>query len=348
LRGVTRLAAIVVLLTAAAAAAAAPTARVSTAVDSRLCPFPLAVTVTQGGAADQVATSVLHFELDGPSTVALRNVRTGRTAVLRSPGSFAVDTRTGSVTFHGRHVWYWSTGKHVPYLSTTGTGTLRAPSYVLAPGTSRARVIDPCALVAATAPSTKPRVTPAPWGLPPYALSQIGYARLTPLVGAVIRHDHVHLDVIVDGRRVAVPAGVGIAEPVDNGPCPPLGGKNGDCATRHGFFGRVANSPLHTHSASGIIHVEADRPGAYTLGQFFDEWGVRLGADCVGGYCSGGGKELRVYVDGRRRVGDPRRIVLRNRQEIAIVFGSGRVPSAYTGGWPGAGCGGAGERSCIS
>jgi hypothetical protein len=209
-------------------------------------------------------------------------------------------------------------------------------------------VIDPCALVAAAAPPTNPRATPAPWGLPAYALSRIGYAGLIPLVGAVIRHDHVHLDVIVSGRRVAVPAGVGIAEPVDNGPCPPLGGKNGDCATGHGFFGRVANSPLHTHSASGIIHVEADRPGAYTLGQFFDEWGVRLDRSCVGAYCSRGGKELRVYVDGRRRTGDPRRIVLTNRQEIAVVFGSGRVPSAYRGGWPGAGCGGVGERSCVS
>src|SRR5262249_57332842 len=106
----------------------------------------------------------------------------------------------------GRRVWYWSPGAHVPSLRTTGTGALRAPAYVLSPGTSRARVIDPCALVAAAAPSTEPRATPAPWGPPAFALSQIGYSGLTPLVGAVVRHDHVHLDVIVDGRRVAVPA----------------------------------------------------------------------------------------------------------------------------------------------
>jgi hypothetical protein len=340
---------IVVLLTATAAAAtAALSSPASEAVDSRLCPFPLGVTVSRTGSSDQVATSVLHFELAGPTRIILRNMRTGRTAVLRSPGPFAVDTRTGSVTFRGRHVWYWSTGSHVPFLSTTGTVSLRAPSYVLSPGTARARVIDPCALVAPSAPSTRPRTTPAPWGLPAYALSQIGYARLMPLVGAVIRHDHVHLDVIVNGRPIAVPAGVGIAEPVDTGPCPPLGRKNGDCATGRGFFGRVANSPLHTHSASGIIHVEADQPVVYTLGQFFDEWGVRLDRGCVGGYCSGAGGQLRVYVDGRRRAGDPRRIVLTNRREIAVVFGSGRAPATYAGGWPGEGCGGAGERSCIS
>src|SRR5262249_6711496 len=160
-----------VLLTTAAAAAAAPSSRVvSESVDSGLCPFPLAVTVKQLGGGEEPATNVLHFELDGPSTVALQNERTGRTAVLRSPGLFAVDTRSGSVTFRGRHVWYWSTGARVPFLETTGTGTLRAPSYVLSPGTSRAFVVDPCALVAGAAPSTKPRATPAPWGLPRYAL----------------------------------------------------------------------------------------------------------------------------------------------------------------------------------
>ena len=330
----TRFAVIVVLLVTATAAAAAPSSRTgSQAVESRLCPFPLAVTVKQSAAGDGVATSVLHFELEGPSTVTLRNLRSGRSAVLRSPAPFAVDTRNGSVGFRGRHVWYWSTGARVPFASTIGAGSLRAPSYVLLPGTSRARVIDPCALVAATAPSAAPHATPAPWGLPAYALSRIGYAGLIPLIGAVVRHDHVHLDVIVNGRRVVVPAGVGLAAPVDTG---------------HGVFGRVANSPLHTHAADGMIHIEADRRGSYTVGQFFDEWGVRLDGSCVGVYCTGNGKHLRVYVDGRRRRGDPRRIVLTNRQEIAIVFGGGRVPTTYTGAWPGAGCGGAGEPSCVS
>src|SRR5262249_17861611 len=130
---------IVVLLAATTAAGAASSSRVvSKAVDSGLCPFPLAVTVMESAPADQVATSVLHFEPGGPSTVDSRNTRTGRTAVLRSPGPFEVDTRSGSVTFSGRHVWYWSTGAHVPFLATIGTGTLHAPSYVLAPGTSRA------------------------------------------------------------------------------------------------------------------------------------------------------------------------------------------------------------------
>jgi len=319
-------------------------------VDTRLCSFPLDVTVKGTADGGAVATTALRYTFAGPTTITLRNARSGRSAVLRSTGSHAVDTRTGTITFRGHQVWFWATGKHVPFLVTDGTGSFKAPSYVLSPGSSRARVVDPCALLSQP-PSTQPRRTEAPWPAPRHTLSQIAYSGLKPLLGALIRHDHVHLDVVVNGRKVSVPAGVGIAEPVDRGPCPPLGGKRGDCATGHGYFGQVANSPVHTHSASGLIHIEADRAGPYTLGQFFDEWGVRLDAQCVGAYCTGAHGQLRVFVDGRRHRGDPRAIVLTNEQEIAVVYGRARafrtVPSTYRGGWPGGGCGGAGERSCL-
>jgi hypothetical protein len=208
--------------------------------------------------------------------------------------------------------------------------------------------------LAASPPSTRPLTTPAPWGLPTFALHQIAFAGLNPVTGTLIRHDHVHLDVIVNDVRITVPAGVGMAEPVDRGPgpCPPPPESLsiGDCAPGHFFTARIATSPLHTHTSSGIIHIESDRPGRFTLGEFFDEWGVRLNSSCVGGYCTGNGKELRVFVDGRRVSGDPRSIVLTNRQEIAVVFGGpgdfSSVPSTFKGGWPGLGCGGAGEFKC--
>jgi hypothetical protein len=307
----------------------------------------LDVTVTGKHPSAGAPTAALKFSFTGPSTITLRNTTTGRTATLDSSGSASFDTTTGSVVFRGHQIWFWSTGKRVPFLSTDGTGRLEAPNFVLAPGNSRARVIDPCALVAPSPPSTQPVETPAPWGLPTFALSRIKYAGLIPLVGNLVRHDHVHLDVIVDGKTVTVPAGVGLAEPVDRGSCEP---KVGDCATGHFVTAAVANSPIHTHSASGLIHDEPDRPGTYTRGEFFDEWGVRLNSSCIGGYCTGSGKELRAYVNGHRVTGDPRSIVLTNRQEIAVVFGApgdfGSVPSAFRGGWPGLGCGGVGEFRC--
>jgi len=331
--------------------AGSPSTQVSHGVDTRLCPFPLAITVKSRDQINQVVTTALRFRFIGPSTITLRNASTGRTAILNGSGSYSIDTTTGSVKFRGHQVWFWSTGKHVPFVSTDGPGSLDAPDYVLSGADSHARVIDPCALVAPSPPSTQPVTTPAPWGLPAYALSQINYAGLTPLLGTLLRHDHVHLDVIVNGQKVTIPAGVGLAEPGDSGPCPPAPVRVGDCAPGHVFTAQVANSPLHTHSTSGIIHIEPDRRGTFTLGQFFDEWGVRFNSSCVGGYCAGSGMKLRVFVDGNHVSRDPRSIVLTNRQEIAVVFGGpsedGSVPSTYTGGWPGLGCGGAGEHSCL-
>jgi hypothetical protein len=260
----------------------------------------------------------------GPTAITLRDLATGRVARLaRSP----------------RRLWL---AHDVPYLSTAGAS-------------SDPRVVDPCALVAESAPSTEPRRTPAPWPPPAFTLSQIAYAGLIPVTRALIRHDHVHLDLIIDGRKIVVPAGVGQVEPVDRGPgpCPPPPENRaiGDCAPGHFFTPNVAFSPLHPHSTSGIVHIESDRKGAFTLGEFFDEWRVRFTARCLGSYCNGGGKELRVFVDGRRATGDPRRLVLLDRQEIAVVFGDagafGSVPSAYTKRWP-LGCGGPGERACVS
>ncbi|HEY4348682.1 MAG TPA: hypothetical protein VGM80_13925 [Gaiellaceae bacterium] len=317
-------------------------------VDAGLCPFPLSVSVTP---KTQPGSSVLKFEL-APGTITLRNTTTGRTATLDSPATSSVDTATSTVTVSGHHVWSWASGKQVPFLSTAGKVTLKAPFFVLSETGAKPRVIDPCAIVAPAPPSTRPRATPAPWSLPVYALSQIAYAGLTPLVGDLTRHDHVHLDLIVNGNRVTVPAGIGLAEPKDSGPCPPdRPPPVGDCLTHHVFTAQVANSPIHTHSTSGLIHIEPDRAGTFTLGQFFDEWGVRLGTSCLGSYCTGGGRELRAYVDGKRVSGDPRSIVLTNRQEIAVVFGGpadfASVPGTYKGGWPGLGCGGPGEHSCF-
>ena len=337
------------------ALAGSPSTQVSHTVDTRLCPFPLDITVKSRDEIHQVDTTALRFRFIGPSTITLRNASTGRTAILDASGSFAIDTTTGSFTFRGHRVWFWSAGKHVPFMSTDGKGRLEAPYFVLSGANAHARVIDPCALLAASPPSTRPVTTPAPWGLPAFALSQMNHAGLTPELGNLLRHDHVHVDLIVNGEKVTIPAGVGFAEPVDNGPgtCPRTPGtrSSGDCASGHFFTARVANSPLHTHSASGIIHVESDHRATFRLGQFFDEWGVRLDSSCVGGYCTGSGKELRVYVNGKRVSRDPRSVVLTNRQEIAVVFGGpgeySSVPSTYTGGWPGRGCGGPGERSCL-
>jgi hypothetical protein len=153
---------------------------------------------------------------------------------------------------------------------------------------------------------------PAPWGANTTGLAQrlqaIGVPPLSPTEGTVV-HIHQHLDLYVNGHRVTVPAGIGI-DPA------------------------VGYAPIHTHDASGVIHVESPVVRSYTLGQFFAVWGVRFTPSCLGGYCAGGGRQLRVYVDGRPYRGDPTALTLAYHQELVVAFGAAAqlpspVPSAY-------------------
>lgn len=114
-----------------------------------------------------------------------------------------------------------------------------------------------------------------------------------------VLHIHAHLDVFVHGKRVVVPAGIGI-----------------DPYLR--FI-----SPLHTHDTSGVIHVESPTVRTFTLGEFLGVWGVRLSGSCLGGYCAGHGSSLRVYADGRP-VSDPARLPLAAHEEIVVAFGTRR------------------------
>jgi hypothetical protein len=153
---------------------------------------------------------------------------------------------------------------------------------------------------------------PAPWGANTADLAQrlqaMGLPPLSPVEQTVL-HIHQHLDIYVDGRKVLVPAGVGI-DPA------------------------VGYAPLHTHDTSGILHVESPTVRTYTLGEFFAVWGVRLTPSCLGGYCAGGGRQLRVYVNGRAYRGDPGTLALAPHQELVVAFGTptqlpSPVPSSY-------------------
>jgi hypothetical protein len=120
--------------------------------------------------------------------------------------------------------------------------------------------------------------------------------------GTVI-HIHQHLDVYVNGKHVQVPALVGID-------------------TAQGFL-----TELHTHDASGVLHVESATNRSYVLGQFFGEWGVKLTPTCLGSYCG----HLHWWVDGKKMVGNPAQLVLKAHQEIVIAAGRPpfQVPSSY-------------------
>ncbi|HEX8025892.1 MAG TPA: hypothetical protein VF484_06795 [Candidatus Limnocylindrales bacterium] len=151
-----------------------------------------------------------------------------------------------------------------------------------------------------------------PW--PPetsHLLQRMQADGLAPLPAeGTVQHTHQHLDIYLDGQPVQVPANIGINR-------------------AQGFL-----SAIHTHDTSGIIHVESPTAGNFALGQFFDVWGVRFDAHCLGGSCDSGDRTLRIYVNGKPFTGDPRLIVLEAHQEIVVAFGTAAelpspIPSSY-------------------
>ncbi len=151
-------------------------------------------------------------------------------------------------------------------------------------------------------PNTLPgiQITAAPWQPEvPHLLARlrdIGLAVLSNEGAAV--HIHQHIDILVNGSTTTIPANIGINQAA-------------------GFI-----SPIHTHDSSGIIHVESPSVRDFTLGEFFDVWGVRFIQNCVGGYCGDATSTLRVYVNGSSISGDPRSLVLAEHQEIFVVYGA--------------------------
>ena len=121
---------------------------------------------------------------------------------------------------------------------------------------------------------------------------------LSAVPGVVTRYA-VHLDIQSDGKRVPVPAGVGL-----------------DRQTH-----QIA--PLYTSDGTGIVHVMSNETAArFTVGQFFDEWQVPL-------------RDATAWLDGARWPGDPASLTLAPHQQILVSFGpimgsvTGSVPARY-------------------
>lgn len=126
----------------------------------------------------------------------------------------------------------------------------------------------------------------------------------------VALHIHQHIDLNIEGTTVAIPAGIGI-----------------DRVSR--FV-----SSIHTHDEDGVIHVESSAVRDFTLGEFFDVWGILFTAECINGYCADATRMLRVYENGALVSGNPRTLVLTSHQEIMVVYGEASstpiIISSYT------------------
>ncbi|HEX4580155.1 MAG TPA: hypothetical protein VH498_09165 [Candidatus Dormibacteraeota bacterium] len=129
----------------------------------------------------------------------------------------------------------------------------------------------------------------------------------------LVFHIHAHLAVYVGGSPRTVPEGIGITPPRQesevNG-APYVTG--GSC-----FYW------LHSHTADGIIHIESPVQRTFTLGNWFDIWGIALDATHVGPATG----TVVAYLDGQVYSGDLRSIPLGVHTLIQLDV-NGNVPAA--------------------
>jgi hypothetical protein len=128
----------------------------------------------------------------------------------------------------------------------------------------------------------------------------------------VAYHIHAHLTIYDSGARQVVPAGIGIPGPQQ---------------VQDGFVvGGRCLYWLHTHDASGVVHIESPVQRAYTLGQFFDVRGWPLSGTQVGRATG----QVTAFVNGKRFAGDPRSIKLTPHAVIQLDVGKVVPPQPFT------------------
>lgn len=125
--------------------------------------------------------------------------------------------------------------------------------------------------------------------------------------GQLLFHIHATLTIRIDGQEVKIPRNIGISPFlwIDRS------------LERYGIGN---SSPMHTHDESGVIHIESTVARNYTLGEFFDIWGVTFNEFCIFDKCVGEGS-LTVTVNGVRN-SEYRNHVLLDGEDVRIEFKS--------------------------
>ena len=123
-------------------------------------------------------------------------------------------------------------------------------------------------------------------------------------------HAHAHVSIYINGKRILVPANVGIAP-------------DGSCL----YW-------LHTHDASGVIHVEVPSGVSVTFGNFLDIWAQQFRqlaypsqlSDPVG---------WQVYVNGKPFTSDFHTIPLHSHTLLTLAYNSPGVKPDTNYHWDG-------------
>jgi hypothetical protein len=121
-----------------------------------------------------------------------------------------------------------------------------------------------------------------------------------PPESPVVLHEHSNLQIFVHGESQPIPTDIGI-----------------DTSDDPAYV-----ASLHTHEGTGTVHVESSVSRTFTLGEFFDVWGVRLTPGCMGAYCNDADNRLQVFVDGEEVQEAFRDVALDDQLVIVITYGT--------------------------
>ncbi len=124
-------------------------------------------------------------------------------------------------------------------------------------------------------------------------------------------HIHQHLAIYDHGKLVSIPPNVG--QPA----------------------GKRCIYWLHTHTPDGIIHIEAPKDRSFTLGDFFKVWGEPLSTTEASTAKAAKGQKLKVWVDGKPFIGDPKSIKLDQHTDVVIEAGPPFPPPQKFTAWNG-------------
>jgi hypothetical protein len=105
-------------------------------------------------------------------------------------------------------------------------------------------------------------------------------------------HYHADLEIIIDGKKQEIPVDIGVENELMRA--------------------------VHTHDASGELHIEGPCIRDYTLGDFFTIWGKQFTSQCVFEFCTDKGI-LKMTVNGEENI-EFEQLLLQDGQKIVIEY----------------------------
>jgi hypothetical protein len=121
-------------------------------------------------------------------------------------------------------------------------------------------------------------------------------------------HWHPHLEIIIKGEKVVIPANIGIGASYSSSPF---------------YDSMMGMTNVHTHDDSGTLHWEVmmyapTREDLY-LSNFFQVWGKTFNENCIFEFCNGPEGSMKMFVNGKQN-NDFERYIIRDGDEIVIEF----------------------------